>query len=40
MSGCVFCRIVAGHIPSSAVFEDEHAYAFMDGSAAKMTPAP
>lgn len=27
---CLFCRIVAGEIPSKRVFEDEHAYAFLD----------
>jgi histidine triad (HIT) family protein len=30
MSDCVFCRIVAGQIPSTRVFEDEHALAFLD----------
>ena len=30
MSDCVFCRIVAGQIPSTRVFEDEHTVAFMD----------
>lgn len=30
MSDCVFCRIVAGQIPSTRVYEDEHALAFMD----------
>lgn len=30
MGDCVFCRIVAGHIPASVVFEDEHTLAFMD----------
>jgi len=30
MSECVFCRIVAGQIPSTRVYEDEHALAFMD----------
>ena len=30
MSDCVFCRIVAGQIPSTRVFEDEHTLAFMD----------
>jgi histidine triad (HIT) family protein len=30
MSDCVFCKIVAGQIPSTRVFEDEHALAFMD----------
>lgn len=30
MSECVFCRIVAGQIPSTKVYEDDHALAFMD----------
>ncbi len=30
MSDCVFCRIIAGQIPSTRVFEDEHTLAFMD----------
>src|SRR5689334_22991054 len=30
MSDCVFCRIVAGQIPSTRVFEDEHTVAFLD----------
>ena len=30
MSDCVFCKIVAGQIPSTRVFEDEHSLAFMD----------
>ncbi len=30
MSDCVFCRIVAGQIPSTRVFEDEQTLAFMD----------
>jgi histidine triad (HIT) family protein len=30
MSDCVFCRIVAGQIPSTKVYEDEHALAFLD----------
>ena len=30
MSDCVFCRIVAGEIPSTRVYEDEHTLAFMD----------
>ena len=30
MSDCVFCKIVAGQIPSTRVFEDEHTVAFMD----------
>lgn len=29
-SGCVFCRIVAGEIPSIRVYEDEDTLAFMD----------
>jgi histidine triad (HIT) family protein len=30
MSDCLFCRIVAGEIPSKKVFEDEQVYAFED----------
>jgi histidine triad (HIT) family protein len=30
MTDCVFCKIVAGQIPSMRVFEDEHTVAFMD----------
>ena len=30
MSDCVFCKIVAGQIPSTRVFEDELTLAFMD----------
>lgn len=27
---CVFCAIVAGDIPSTVVYQDEHTYAFAD----------
>ncbi len=27
---CLFCRIIAGEIPSKKVYEDEHVYAFED----------
>jgi len=27
---CIFCKIVAGEIPSFKLYEDEHALAFMD----------
>lgn len=27
---CIFCRIVAGDVPSRRVHADEHAYAFLD----------
>src|SRR5262245_33223325 len=30
MDECVFCEIVAGRVPSSVVYEDETALAFMD----------
>ena len=30
MTDCVFCKIVAGQIPSIRVYEDEHTLAFMD----------
>lgn len=27
---CLFCKIVAGEVPSTKVYEDEHVYAFDD----------
>jgi histidine triad (HIT) family protein len=27
---CIFCKIVAGEIPSEKIFEDDDTYAFMD----------
>jgi histidine triad (HIT) family protein len=30
MADCLFCKIVAGEIPSTKVYEDEQAYAFAD----------
>ena len=30
MSNCLFCKIVAGQIPSTKVYEDETVYAFRD----------
>ena len=30
MSDCLFCRIIAGEIPSSKVYEDELCFAFND----------
>ncbi len=30
MSGCVFCRIFAGELPASTVYEDERVVAFLD----------
>ncbi len=27
---CLFCRIIAGEIPSQRIYEDEHTFAFMD----------
>lgn len=30
MSDCLFCKIVAGEIPSTKVYEDEFVYAFLD----------
>jgi len=30
MADCVFCKIVAGEIPSTKVYDDEHTYAFAD----------
>ena len=30
MSDCLFCKIIAGEIPSAKVYEDELCYAFYD----------
>ena len=30
MNDCIFCRIIAGEIPSKKVYEDELCYAFYD----------
>ena len=30
MSNCLFCKIIAGEIPSTKVYEDELVYAFRD----------
>jgi len=30
MSDCIFCKIIAGEIPSKKVYEDELVYAFAD----------
>ena len=30
MSNCLFCKIIAGDIPSNKVYEDETVYAFRD----------
>lgn len=30
MNDCLFCKIVAGEIPSTKVYEDELCYAFLD----------
>ena len=30
MSDCLFCKIIAGEIPSAKVYEDENLYAFKD----------
>jgi histidine triad (HIT) family protein len=30
MDDCLFCKIIAKHIPSTAVYEDEEFYAFLD----------
>lgn len=27
---CIFCRLIAGEIPASQVYEDAHTLAFMD----------
>ncbi len=30
MSNCIFCKIIAGEIPSTKIYEDEYCYAFKD----------
>lgn len=30
MEDCLFCKIIAGEIPSKKVYEDEYTYAFYD----------
>ena len=30
MTDCIFCKLVAGQIPSTRVYEDAHTLAFMD----------
>ena len=30
MTDCLFCKIIAGDIPSAKVYEDEHVFAFRD----------
>ena len=30
MADCIFCKIIAGEIPSQGVYEDEYVYAFRD----------
>ena len=30
MSDCLFCKIIAGEIPSTKIYEDESVYAFKD----------
>ena len=30
MNGCLFCKIAAGEIPSTKVYEDEKFYSFLD----------
>jgi len=30
MTDCIFCKIIAGEIPSQKVYEDENIYAFRD----------
>lgn len=30
MSDCLFCKIAAGEIPSTKIYEDEYVYAFAD----------
>ena len=39
MSDCLFCKIIAGEIPSAKVYEDDLCYAFKDISPPAMPPA-
>lgn len=32
MADCLFCKIVAGEIPSTKIYEDEHSFAFADNN--------
>ncbi len=36
MSDCIFCKIIAGEIPASKVYEDDQVLAFLDIS--QVTP--
>ena len=36
MADCIFCKIIAGEIPSSKVYEDDQVVAFLDIS--QVTP--
>jgi histidine triad (HIT) family protein len=37
MGDCIFCKIIAGEIPSKKIYEDEKVYAFYDISPAAPT---
>jgi len=30
MNDCIFCKIIAGEIPSSKIYEDQNSFAFLD----------
>lgn len=30
MNDCLFCKIIAGDIPSEKIYEDDHVFAFLD----------
>lgn len=32
MDDCIFCKIVAGEIPSATIYEDDHTLAFLDAN--------
>ena len=38
MSDCLFCKIIAGEIPSTTVYEDETIFAFRDINPQSPTP--
>ena len=38
MQDCLFCKIMAGEIPSKKVYEDEDTYAFYDIAPTEAAP--
>ena len=40
MSDCLFCKIVAGQIPSKVVMQDDEILAFDDTTVGRANPGP